>query len=270
MDQMYAQTAAQEEREKRRQGWLERVSRELEAAEAWEASREPDRLVSHLDQMVEAAQEADVLSPGDKVEIRTRVRAAKTETYVRHIDCLLEQAMGASRDKERLQERGELMRQINAVFNIVVRLGADEAIKQGIKDRLEIVRQTSAAGDSAKAKTDADREAARIVAAYPQEQRTFKRWREPPIVVAIQGRAFTTVDWSLGGMLLGEVENRGWKCGQAIDVKVGLSEDELHDDRMIVARYDLEQKRLAIRTRRFASVLLQVKRECDRAGLEPV
>ncbi|HUB95625.1 MAG TPA: hypothetical protein VL993_06890, partial [Stellaceae bacterium] len=71
-------------------------------------------------------------------------------------------------------------------------------------------------------------------------------------------------------MLLGEVENRGWKCGQAIDVKVGLSEDELHDDRMIVARYDLEHKQLAIRTRRFASVLLQVKRECDRAGLEPV
>ena len=270
MDQMQTQATGQEARDERRQQWLERVSRELDGAEEWAASRDPERLAGHLDRMIEAANDSDVLSPGDKVEVRNRVRGVKAEVYVRHVDFLLEQAMSASRDKDRLQERAELLRRVNEGLNIVARLGVGDPIKQGIKDRLDIVRQTSAAGDSTKAKTDADREAARVVAAYPHEHRTFTRWREPPIVVAIQGCAFNALDWSLGGVLLGDVENCGWKCGQPIDVKVGLTEDELHSDRMIVVRYDLEQKRLALRARRFGSVLLQVKRDCERAGIEPI
>jgi hypothetical protein len=39
---------------------------------------------------------------------------------------------------------------------------------------------------------------------------------------------------------------------------------------LLVVRYSPEQKRLAIRSRRFASVLMQAKRDCDAAGLEPV
>ena len=43
----------------------------------------------------------------------------------------------------------------------------------------------------------------------------------------------------------------------------------LRADKMIVVRYIAESRRLAIRTSRFASVLMQIKRECDAAGLEP-
>ncbi|MBI3517460.1 MAG: hypothetical protein HY060_25795, partial [Proteobacteria bacterium] len=73
---------------------------------------------------------------------------------------------------------------------------------------------------------------------------------------------------SLGGALLDQVEDRGWKCGQPIDVQIGVSADKLHADKMIVVRYIADQKRLAIRARRFASVLMQVKRDCDLTGVE--
>jgi hypothetical protein len=39
---------------------------------------------------------------------------------------------------------------------------------------------------------------------------------------------------------------------------------------MLVVRYSPNDKRLAIRTRRFASVFMQVKHDCDAAGVEPV
>lgn len=261
------------ERAERRRHWLERTGRELEIAETWEPVNNPERLVVQLDRMVEASDTTDVLDPGDKVAIRDRARAIKLKAYQGHIDVLLEQAMNASRDKDRQGERGEILRLVNDAFNGAARLGLAASIKQGIKDRLDIIRQTSAAGDSTTAKVNAEREAAREAsradAGHPREQRTFTRWRDPTLVVAIAGRPFSTVDWSLGGVLVADIENRGWRCGQTIDVKIGLEGDKLHGDKMVVVRYSAEQRRLAIRARRFASVLMQVKRDCDRLGVEP-
>lgn len=247
-------------RHARRRQWFERVDREIDVATRWEASISPDLLVGHLDGMADIAAESDVLAPTDLFAFRERIRLVKLRAYQKHIDVLLEQAMAATRDKTRQQERGELFRQMNEALNMAARLGIDATIKQGILDRLEIT-----------AKADADRDAARFdPVQHRREHRTFSRWRQPPLVVAINGRSFNTVDWSLGGALLAEVEDFAWKCGQSIEVGIGLSAGKLHADKMVVVRYSPEQKRLAIRSRRFASVLMQVKRECETAGMEPI
>ena len=256
-----------------RRQWLERAGCELQLAETWEPAGNPERLVEHLDRLVEASASADALTAGDKADIRDRARAIKLKAYQCHIDVLLEQAMSASRDKERQVERGETLRLVNDALNVAARLGLAEPIRQGIKDRLDIIRQTSAAGDSTTAKVNAEREtareASRMDAAHPREQRMFTRWHDPALTIAIAGRAYGTADWSLGGALVADVENRGWRCGQAIDVRIGLDAGKLYADKMVIVRYSAEQKRLAIRARRFASVLMQVKRDCDRAGVEP-
>lgn len=254
---------------KRRQ-WLERIAREFRTAEGWEPNGNPDDLVGHLDRMVEISDQGDVLSPQDKLDIRDRVRAIKLKMYEGHLNFLLEQAMVVTRDKDRQAERGPLLRRINEALTAAARLGIPEAIKQGIKDRLDIIMQTSAAGDSTEAKVAAEREAALVERSHPREHRTFTRWQKPALRIAIGGREYGTIDWSLGGALLQEVEERGWKCGQTIDVQIGLEDGKLHGDKMLVVRYIPNDKRLAIRTRRFASVLMQVKRECDAAGTEPV
>jgi hypothetical protein len=256
---------------KRRRLWLERAERELDMADAWEASRNPDPLVAHLDKMLELSARTESLQPEDKSELARKVRAVETKVYERHVDCLLEQAMAVTRDKDRQAERGDLIRKVNDAFNVASRLGISDKIKQGIKDRLEIIRHTSFAGDSEAAKADAEREAAMIDApSHPRELRTFTRWRKPSLVVAINGQTFSTLDWSLGGALLGDVDNQGWKCGQAVDVKIGLPDGKLHVDKMVIVRYSPEQKRLAIRSRRFTSAFMQAKRDCDTSGNEPI
>jgi hypothetical protein len=256
--------------DQKRRLWLERVGKELAVAEAWEVNRSPDQVVTHLDTMVDSCDQAAALQPQDKLDVRERARAIKLKIYEGHINFLLEQAMAVTRDKDRQTERGEVLRQVNEALNVAARLGIREAIKQGIKDRLDIIKQTSAAGDSTEAKVAADREAALVERVHPREHRTFTRWRTPPLLIAIGGQAYGTIDWSLGGALLQEVEERGWKCGQTIDVKISLPDGKPHLDKMLVVRYSPNDKRLAIRTRRFASVFMQVKRECDAAGNEPL
>lgn len=269
MTDVQAQRARIEAREKQRQMWLERVGKELQLAEEWDANKRPDGLAKRLDQMVELSTKAEMLANNDKTDIRDRARALKLRAHEKYLDSLLERAMGATRDKSRQEEKVELLKEINEIYSTTVGLGTSQAIKDGVKERLEIMRQTSAAGDSSKAKEAAEREAQKKQAAHQNEHRTFTRWRDPPLTVQIEGRTFTTVDWSLGGLLIGDIPDRGWEPGQQLDIKIGLEAKKLYPERIEVVRYIGDAKRLAIKVRRFASVLMQIKRECDAAGLEP-
>lgn len=264
-----AQRAKQEARDRQRQMWLERVGKELQLAEEWDANKRPDALAKRLDQMVELSNKAEMLNNADKTDIRDRARALKLRAHEKYLDSLLERAMSATRDRNRQDEKVELLKEVNEIFSTAVRLGTSQAVKDGVKERLGIIRETSAAGDSHKAKEDAEREASRKEAARQNEHRTFTRWRDPPLTVLLDGKTFATIDWSLGGMLIADVPDRNWHTGQVLDVKIGLDAAKSHPEKVEVVRYIAEEHRLAVKVRRFASVLMQVKRECDAAGLEP-
>jgi len=264
-----ARLAQQEAREKQRQMWLERAGKEFHLAEAWDANKRPDQLAKRLDTMVEASNKTEILTHGDKTDIRDRARQIKLKAYEKYLDSLLERCMAATRDKDRIEEKNTLLKEINEIVSTAARLGTSQAIKDSVKERLEIIRQTSAAGDSAKAKEAAEREAKRREQTHQNEQRTFTRWRDPPLTVIINGKSYATVDWSLGGMLVGDIADLGWQPGQQLDIRVGLEPKKLYSERIEVVRYIAEGSRLAIKVRRFASVLMQIKRDCDMAGLEP-
>jgi hypothetical protein len=181
--------------------------------------------------------------------------------------------MAATRDKERQTEKVQILKDINEAFNVAIRLGTSQKIKDSLKERLDIIRQTSAVGDSSKAKEAAEREAARKGPAGVQnEHRTFTRWTDPPLIVQVGGRTFKTADWSLGGILIAEWPDGNWEPGMALDVKLSIDELEgatVYSEKIEVVRYIAEKHALACKTRRFASVLMQIKRECDANGMEP-
>ena len=264
-----ARLVQNEAREKQRQLWLERAGKELQVAKSWDPNKRPDGLAKRLETMVEASNKTDILTHDDKSAIRDRARSISLKTHEKYLDILLERCMTATREKERLEEKNALLKEINEIGSIVSRLGTAEAIKDSVKERLDIIRHTSAAGDSAKAKEAAEREAKRKELSHQNEHRTFTRWRDPALTVVIDGKTYTTIDWSLGGMLLGDFPDRGWNPGQQVDIKVGLEGKKMYAERIEVVRYIPEGNRLAIKVRRFASVLMQIKRDCDMAGLEP-
>jgi hypothetical protein len=219
--------------------------------------------------MVGTTDTAEVLTRADKSEISARVRLAKLALYERHIDHLLDCAMAATRDIARQTEKNDLLKSVNQAFTTASPLGMSEAVRDSVKARLVIIRETSAAGQSVKAKEAAEREALRREAVYPNEQRTFTRWRDPPLVVVIGERSFTTDNWSLGGMLIDEIDPEGYRTGDQIDVQVGLRRERLYKERFEIVRVDAEARRLAVKSRRFTSALMLIKRECDLAQCSP-
>ena len=103
--------------------------------------------------------------------------------------------------------------------------------------------------------------------AMPREHRAFERYRNPALVVELADRTFGTVDWSVGGALLSEVENHGWRCGQSVEVKVGLPSGQRLPEQLVIVRYSPEAKHLAVRARSLGSALTQLKQACDIAGI---
>jgi len=268
--QTQSRIATDDARERRRQEWLRRVDAELEKAEAWDPQQAPDPAIKHLDKMFETASESDVLTSTDKHALRNRVKLSEVKMLERHIDFLLACTMSATRDRTRQDERQELLTRVNQTLSSALRLGGPPTLKDSVKERLGIIRETSATGDSSKAKENAEREAARKEAAYPNDRRTFVRWTDPPLIVVLAGKSYESLDWSLGGIAIGEVPEADWHRGQLVDVKIGLARDTLHGDRMEIVRYDPDTGCLGMRSRRFASVLMLVKHDCDVAGLDPM
>src|SRR5271165_1862470 len=135
-----------EAREKQRQAWLERAGKELQVAEAWDSNKRPDALAKRLESMVEAANKTEILTHDDKKDIRERSRTITLRSYEKYLDAVLERTMAATRDKSRLEEKNTLLKEVSEIVAVVSRLGTSQAIKGSVKERLGIIRETSAAG----------------------------------------------------------------------------------------------------------------------------
>ena len=111
--------------------------------------------------------------------------------------------------------------------------------------------------------------AQRRVAGYQGERRTFQRWHDPHLVVVIGTRRFTTADWSLAGLLIEEFDVESRKAGDVIDIQVGVEGGPLYKERVEIVRCCEETRQLAVKSCRFASVLMQIKRDCEALQLDP-
>jgi hypothetical protein len=100
------------------------------------------------------------------------------------------------------------------------------------------------------------------------ELRAFERWRTPTLTAVIDGRQFNTENWSLGGVLLKDVEDRGWTSGAPIELSIGITGGTLRTGMMIVVRHDPGAKLLALRPYPSSPVLMDVKGDCDKAGIK--
>jgi len=263
-----ARAAAEAKEEKRRQ-WLERAQQEIAAAGEIAPQRDPESVAKQLDAMVERARAAEILEPHDKNNLREQVHLAKRTMYERHVDHLLDCAMAASHDRTREKERNEILKVAQAQFGIAMKLGSGQDVREAVRYRLGIIRETSAAGISQKAKENAEREAQRKEAVFPNERRVFARWTDPQLLVVIEGREHATANWSLGGLLVEGVGDAAHQVGEEIDIKVGLGRERLYAERVEVVRLAPDDKLMAVKSRRFASVLIRIKQDCDAEGLAP-
>jgi hypothetical protein len=102
---------------------------------------------------------------------------------------------------------------------------------------------------------------------HPHERRRVARWRAPVLTVVIGGQTYASADWSLAGVLIAGVGDRGWIQGQALDAALGLSVERLFETPLEVVCYRPAHALLGARCRQLASTLLEIKRACERVGI---
>ncbi len=259
---------AEERRAQARLAWLERAESALcEVRDAIEAGRvaDPAALVGKLTKIVEFANAAECLETGDKLELTLRGKAMSLAAYERAFEAMLGRGREAIRksDKETIMA---LPKMAVAYLGELRKLGMGQDGIASLKEKLEILRQTSHAGESEKAKAPEKETGPKP---YVGERRMFMRYTDPVLTIELGGRTAQTLAWSLGGAVLGEIEKLPAPIGKPFTITVKAEGGRRHQEQATVVRFDAETKLLALQFRRFGSALAAVKRECESLGLDP-
>jgi hypothetical protein len=258
----------QERREAERAGWLERAEENLRAAQIvaeGTSVSNPAALAAQLKSMVDKAGTTQCLTGDDRKMLAERSKALSFTAYER----ALEQLMGQGREAIRGNDQdamAPLLKGIADHMGELRKLGLSAEDAESLKQKIEILRQTSHAGDSEKAKKAEKDTGPRP---YLNDRRMFVRYTDPTLIVVIGGRRYLTVDWSLGGARVGGVERCPGAIGALVSVRIKVEGGPLHEEKVTIVRYDENSKELALQFRRFGSSLVAIKRECAAIGLDP-
>ena len=248
--------------------WLERLERGFAIAkEVVEGPHfvDPAEIARHLKLMVDAAKQADCFIREDIRALTRRAEEIERTAYERFLDHVLELARTAARREGGL-ELPPLLKAINEIVAQLRRLGIDAEASERLKTKLGILRDTSAAGKSAKAKNF---KLTGPTQSYKGDHRLYVRYRDPALHIVLHGRRYQTVDWSLGGLLIGEVESLFAPIGTLIELRIGIEESQMHAERATIVRFSANRHELALQFRRFGSAMINIKRECEALGLTP-
>jgi hypothetical protein len=257
----------EQQREAVRQEWLARA--ELTLATAKEAAEgphapNPAKMSAHLKSMLDAAGVAECLNVADRLTLAERSKAIEFTVYERAFEQVLVWARGAIR-KGNTNAVASFTKTATDIIGGLRKLGLDAAGCDSLKEKLALLRETAAAGDSKKAKADQRDTGPKR---YENDRRSFVRYVDPSLVVEMGGKRYQTVDWSLGGLLVGEIELKG-AIGSLVTIKVKVEGGNIYEERATIVRYDADKQQLALQFRRFGSALVKIKRECEGLGLDP-
>jgi hypothetical protein len=262
------QPTEQERREAERLRWLERAEATLDTAkDVAEGARVPDPafLARHLKMMVDRATEAECLTPDDRQSLTLRTKALELTAYERAFDQLLIDGRAAIRGNHK-EALGALLKTAADHMAELRKRGMGVDGITSLKEKIEILRQTSHAGDSEKAKAPEKDIGPKP---FANDRRMFMRYGDPSLIVEIAGRRFQTTVWSLGGALIAGVERLPAPIGKLILVKIKVEAGHLLEERATIVRHDAEKKEFALQFRRFGSSLIAIKRECESLGMDP-
>ncbi len=138
-------------------------------------------------------------------ELKESIRTIEITGLKKQTDILLERANDFAR-KDDIAGRAAVVKEAREHIARVVALGGEPDFKEVSEKKIEVAMMTSSREAAAAPKAYAAAPRAAFAApekqAVKREQRRFKRFTNPPLTVDVDGRRFTTLNWSIGGMAL--------------------------------------------------------------------
>jgi hypothetical protein len=251
-----------------RREWLERSERDLHAAKVIaEAPSFPDpgALMKHLQGILDMAADAACLAEEDRVMLADRARAIGRTAYMRFFEHVLEVGRACIRGENEMSI-DSIINTAETLMRKLKKLHLDEEGLEGMQEKVELLLQTGKRGDSAEAKQDMEFDAT----PYKPDQRLFMRYVDPPVVVQVGKSRYRSVDWSLGGLLIGGIEESPGDAGTPIMLRFCVPGGKVYEDRATVVRHKALDKQLSLQLRRFGSAMVTLKKEIEEKGVVPV
>jgi hypothetical protein len=261
------QSVRQAEVEASRRHWLHRADLSFSAAqEMAEGPRftDPGEVARYLKAIIAAAEKAECLTDDDREGFAYRAVYIERLSYERFLDHILELMRNAVRSGNKI-DLPPLLTAFNEVIGHLRRLGLDDDGFARLKTKLMILLETAAPGGQ---QPRAQPEPVKL-GNFQGDARLYVRYVYPQLTVVIGRKKFLTADWSLGGLLVDDIEHAPAPDGTLLTVHMGIEGGKLHEEQANIVRHWDKRKQLALRFRRFGSAMIAIKREAERRGMEP-
>jgi len=171
----------------------------------------------------------DTRLPADYLnELKESIRQIEITGLKKLTDQLLERANDCARVDD-IAGRAAACKEAREHVARIAALGAGPDFREVTERKIEIAMMTSSAQAAAAPKSIASAPRAAFStpdkAAVKREQRRFKRFTNPPLVVDVDGKRFKTLNWSIGGVALVGWPPE-WDSKTRIDITFGAEGDD--------------------------------------------
>lgn len=189
----------------------------------------------------------------------------------------VDKLLGDAEDKARGGDdkaRNETLTKAKEHFGKAVRLGADEEFRAGVERRVQQVLMTSKKGVDDRTKQAAQRKlneaAAQSGPSYKGvERRRARRYGDPALEAVIDGRRYTTVNWSTRGLLLEPTRpEAGLQKGAKVKIELSCPGNR-GGGKQTGRIVRVDEQRFAVDFGEISTVILDLMHHLRQSGIQP-
>jgi hypothetical protein len=142
------------------------------------------------------------LPPDVLGEVKEETRKIELDGLKKAIDVHLGQAADCARSDD-VGGRETALKPAREHLSRAVALGAGDDFKVVTEKKIEVIMETDSSKAVAKKGQESNRfektKRPEFEAAHPTERRRYKRFRVPALLVTVNGRTYSSANWSIGG-----------------------------------------------------------------------
>ncbi len=212
--------------------------------------------------------------PSDQREvIKREAIEIQRSAYRMHCDILLDEAMSYSRTGDK-EARAKVLKSARDALGVALSMGVEPDFKVSFFKKVEVVMLTEPQGTSEKAHVDKhvdwEKNTKPEDLVGEKAKRRHLRYKEPPLVVVIAGKSYTTLNWSLGGLRIA-CDITEFSVGQVLTASFhaeplpGIS----HAVKVQVVRLDEDANYAALAFPTLDNAVMELIKQLRKAGMDP-
>jgi len=186
------------------EGNIKRAKEELSKADHYGRNGDIDAMRRRFERLKTVVKNAK-FPPHVLNEIKEQTLKVELDGLKKAIDIYLDKAADCARADD-VTGRQNALKPVRENLGRAVALGAGDDFKIVTEKKIEVIMQT----DSSKAVAKKGQPSERLAqvkqpdfeVAHPTERRRYKRFRSPALVVTVNGKAYASTSWSIGGAAL--------------------------------------------------------------------